>query len=358
MLAIALSSIIAYAALMLFWRAHFFLLQKNPPASDLGRRFSIIVAFRDEVSHLPSLVESLSLLQYPSDHWEIILVDDHSTDGGRDVIDKLYPDLPIQIINNKGEGKKTALSTGIERARYDHLLLTDADCILPPNLLTEISTCDKERIILGPVKLSPSDDSLFQYFQQTDFAMMQMATALSSEAGKTFLANGANISYPKEVYLKSTGFDTRTASGDDVLFVQSAKTKTQFCYRQGAIVSTPTQTSIQDFIQQRIRWASKTDKYNSTFSKGVSLLFWWINILALVLFFLSFLSVSYFQLFILFIVIKFTSELLLLIPALRFFDIDIRPVKLLLCQPLHILYMNYIPLRSILSGYVWKGRKY
>src|SRR6476620_10975048 len=69
----------------------------EPTESHPENRFSIVVPFRNEAKNLPALLESLSNLKYPTTHFEVILVDDESTDGFQ------LPNLsfPISVIKNK-----------------------------------------------------------------------------------------------------------------------------------------------------------------------------------------------------------------------------------------------------------------
>ncbi len=358
MVILALLTLLLYAGLMVYWRAYYPGLKHKNLKTLADQKFSVLVAFRDEQASIETLCQSLLQISYPRDQWEVIMIDDHSTDGSRDILERYASDLPLTLLTSPAEGKKAALAEGIAHAQHDRLYFTDADCRLPTELLESISTYAAEQpVVLGPVRLTSPTPSFFAYFQQSDFAMMQMATALSSEAGHIFLANGASLSYPLDAYRESAGYSSDTPSGDDILLIQSLRLDTTFCYKSEAIVETPVQPSLSSFITQRVRWASKSARYIGTFAQMVTLLFAWVNYFALFLAVLSLFDSQYFLVLGLYVLAKMAAEWLLLFPGLRFFSLGIKPLMIIAAQPLHILYMCFVPLR-VLFGFSWKGRQY
>ncbi len=359
---VALISTLFYVGLMIYWRAYLYRLKHCEKNQKSEAKFSVIIAYRNEEQNLVPLCQSLSRLALPHDYWEVIFVDDHSTDNSAAELDAFLSCIPMKKITSDEHGKKAALRHGIQAAQFENLFFTDADCVLPEELLSTLQEYSlPDRVVLGPVKLSASDRSFLQYFQQVDFAMMQMATACSTAAGHIFLANGANLSYSKKLYTTSDKLDdSRSPSGDDILMVQSvsAHAETVYCYERDAIVTTPAETSLRDFINQRIRWASKTSLYTGNFAQLVSLTFAWINLMLWGLLFVGIFKTQYLQVLLICMLMKFCGEMVLLLPGLRFFGIPIRPLAILLAQPLHIAYMTYVGIRSRWGQYEWKGRRY
>ncbi len=106
----------------------------NPKTS-----FSIVVPFRNEAENLPNLLNSISLLDYPKELVEIILVDDDSENEFR--IQNL--EFRTQIIKNirkTNSPKKDAINTALNIAKNDWIITTDADCLVPKNWLKSIDT--------------------------------------------------------------------------------------------------------------------------------------------------------------------------------------------------------------------------
>ena len=97
---------------------------------------SIIIASRDESANIPRLMKSLARQSYPHNKYEIILVDDHSTDNTIHLAHEMAQEmaLPLKIISLGDEmtayGKRAAISLGVGSAKYDTFLFTDADVSL------------------------------------------------------------------------------------------------------------------------------------------------------------------------------------------------------------------------------------
>ena len=119
-----------------FNKVKLFVSQEQIPAT----RFTIIIAFRNEVKNLESLIESLQELNYPKSLFEVILINDNSTDNSEELAIRLLncTQLDFHIYNNVTKSKspkKDAITLGIKHAKYQWIITTDADCIVPSNWL-------------------------------------------------------------------------------------------------------------------------------------------------------------------------------------------------------------------------------
>ena len=109
-------------------------------------RFSIVIPFRNEAENLPELLESLLLLNYPLERFEIFLVNDDSADDSEKIISEFIekqPQFDLKVIQNSRSSnspKKDAIKTAIEISKFDYILTTDADCKIPQNWLQSFNT--------------------------------------------------------------------------------------------------------------------------------------------------------------------------------------------------------------------------
>jgi len=108
-------------------------------------KFSVIVPVYNVADYLPACVDSL--LAQRCDDWEIILVDDGSTDGKCPALcDRLAAEHPglIRVIHQANGGLGAARNTGVEAARGDYLLFVDSDDTIEPQTLERLSACVAE----------------------------------------------------------------------------------------------------------------------------------------------------------------------------------------------------------------------
>src|SRR5690348_8896225 len=94
----------------------------------LGPRLSIVVPFRDRRVMVRELLDALAA-QTSSD-FEVVMVDDGSTDGARDEVQHdLQAGLPGRLVDNDGRGAYAARRTGVASSDTPYLAFTDSDCI-------------------------------------------------------------------------------------------------------------------------------------------------------------------------------------------------------------------------------------
>lgn len=239
--------------------------KKSKPALR-SKRFSIVVAARNEAQNIAACVNSLLNQQYPNHQYEIIVVDDHSTDGTFEIITSIAGIRAFSLTD--GEGKKAALAQGIKEAKFEIIATTDADCMVGPHWLTALNRqfqYSGADLLTGPVKISPCDSTV-SAFEAMDAAIMMKVTAAGIRQRLYFLANGANLAFTKKAYEEIGGYESHIhyASGDDVFFYAEAARQEKgidYVADQEAIVTTLPQPGWGQLLEQRKRWATKTRAY-------------------------------------------------------------------------------------------------
>ena len=101
----------------------------------MPRIFSIIIPIHNKESHIENTLKSV--LSQTFEDFEVIIVNDGSTDSSMDIV-SAYKDKRIQIINKKNEGVSTARNLGIKKAKGDFIAFLDADDIWYPNHLEDL----------------------------------------------------------------------------------------------------------------------------------------------------------------------------------------------------------------------------
>jgi glycosyltransferase involved in cell wall biosynthesis len=189
---------------------------------------SVVICARDEASNLTKNLPGVLVQDYKTTH-EVVLVNDNSADEGRYVIDEFQKSFKnINHIHLTQEakmitGKKFPLSMGIRSAKYEILLLTDADCTPASEFwMQKMQDAYDEHteIVLGYGAYIKKPGLLNKIIRFETFhtAIQYLSYAL---AGTPYMGVGRNLSYKKEVFLRNKGFSSinQIPSGDDDLFI-------------------------------------------------------------------------------------------------------------------------------------------
>ncbi|MEL1246694.1 glycosyltransferase family 2 protein [Flavobacterium helocola] len=325
--------------------------------------FTIVVPFRNEKENLPNLLHSISLLNYPKELVEVILVDDDSDDKFR--IQNL--EFRIQMIKNvrkSNSPKKDAIETAIQIAKHDWIITTDADCLVQKDWLTiydqYIQKNEVEMVASGVCYLPKN--GFLSAFQNLDFLSLQGATIGSFGINQPFMCNGANFAYSKSFFKELNGFqgNETIASGDDVFLLQKAVSvapkKVGFLLAKESIVATKPVATWSDLFQQRVRWASKSTGYSSVYGKLLALVVFGGNLAWIVSFLLWLVGLLDQNIFMLFVALKFLIDFILIYKTANFFESKLQYV--LASSLLYPFFSVSVAVYSLFGKYSWKGRNF
>lgn len=332
-------------------------------------RFSVLIPSRNEERTIAVCLHSIEQLNYPKHLLEVIVIDDFSEDATTAVVQEFNSVQLIQlkdVVKEKiNSYKKKAIETGIKVARCDYIVTTDADCTVPPNWLRNFAWIIEQQqseFIAAPVAMN-NESSFIKLFQSLDFLSLQGITAASVGAGFHSMCNGANLCYSKKAFEAVDGFKDvdHIASGDDLLLMHKIHKKfpdkVAYCNSAESIVLTNPVETVGDFFRQRIRWASKADKYDDKRIFWVLLLVYLLNVYLLALMVGGFFNPSLWILLTASLSVKTIVELLLLIPVARFFKKQELLLWFPMMQPFHIVYTVVAGWLGKFGQYEWKGRE-
>lgn len=342
-------------------------------------KFSIVIPFRNEAENLKALLKSIDNLNYPNSHFEVILVDDESEDTSVEIINKVLDTFRqksrntrtdiITIINNNRTSdspKKDAITSAIKIAKYNWIITTDADCTLPKYWLDsydEFIQTNNTLAIAGPVKFTGLS-SFFTRFQILDTLSLQGATIGSFGIKKPLMCNGANFAYSKKGFEQVNGFEdnNRIASGDDVFLLQKLSekdiSKIHFLKSENAIVTTRVTNGFTEYLQQRLRWASKTTNYKYWFPKFLGLIVLLTNLVMVSVIPLYILEILQGKTAVLLFLIKFSIDLLLIFKTARFYKQESVLLSYVFASFIYPFITIYITAILPFLSFKWKGRTF
>jgi cellulose synthase/poly-beta-1,6-N-acetylglucosamine synthase-like glycosyltransferase len=256
------------------------------------------------------------------------------------------------------------LTVGITHSSGKLIVTTDADCIVPENWLRNFAfefEIKNPVMIVAPVIFSSSNEP-FSIFQSLDFMTMQGITIATHQLGWGSMSNGANLAFTKKVFEEVKGYEgiSHLASGDDLML--TSKMNKQFpkkivCLKsENTIVTTQPQPDLRNFLRQRIRWASKSGKYNDKRLTATLCLVYLFNLSLVLLTITCLKERSCFYFLLLALILKTISELFFLIPVARFFKQQKCLRWFPFLQPFHVLYIVCAGFFGMIGKYQWKGR--
>lgn len=195
---------------------------------------TVIICARDEAANLAKNLPGALVQQYNTTH-EVIVVDDNSFDDTKYLLEefqKTFKHLNPILLKQEAKfipGKKFPLSIGIKTAKYEIVLLTDADCVPASEfwIAKMQETYDENtEIVLGYGAFHKKSGLLNKWIRWEAFhsALQYLSYALS---GNTYMGVGRNLSYKKTIFFRHKGFSAHNhvSSGDDDLFINMAATK-------------------------------------------------------------------------------------------------------------------------------------
>ena len=377
-----MSTIFYFLLLLLFvqivlmenYRRWFLKLRTFIPSKNTSvTKFSVIIPARNEALNIEQCLLTVLNQQYPVELFEVIVVDDFSTDDTSAVVQRLqqqYPNLQLlqlsQMVYEKqlNSYKKKAIELAIKRATGDWIVTTDADCFVTNQWLFNYDNfiqLNKPVFIAAPVKFINSG-SFVSIFQCLDFMSLQGITAASVLQGIHSMCNGANLAYSKIVFNEVDGFKgiDNIASGDDMLLMHKVYLKypdrVQYLHAPSSVVQTLPMATWKDFLNQRIRWASKADKFKDKRIFAVLAFIYFFNLSFFSLPFLAIWHIETWWYLPVMLAAKTIIELRFMLPVAKFFKAEKMLWWFPIMQPVHIIYTVTAGWLGKFGNYSWKGR--
>lgn len=232
---------------------------------------SVVIAARNEEEQIPELLDNLKVQDYPEDRFEVIVVDDKSTDRTAEIIreySQRWPPLQLLRITETPANyspKKYALTRGIKNAQGEVILSVDADCRVLPTWISAMNSYFAENVgmVVGFSSVTVEDESSWiQRWQAFDFLALLAANEGALNNGVPLAASGQNMGFRKAAFKAVGGYKSIAgrATGDDVLLLQLIRRHTDyeimFAGTSDAYNSTTPERTFTSLLHQRIRWAS------------------------------------------------------------------------------------------------------
>jgi glycosyltransferase involved in cell wall biosynthesis len=249
-----------------------FALYKTKSIHNPSLGVSVIVCAKNEYDNLKELIPRLLKQNFPK--FEVILVDDKSSDDTYDLgiqFEKEEDNFKFVRIDSRPDhinNKKYAITLGIKAAQYEHILLTDADCIpASDQWIASMSNgfySDNKQFVLGFSQYitTPGFLNSFIKYETLLTAINYLGIGL---LGNPYMGVGRNMAYKKSIFLKNSGFGKfRSILGgdDDLLINHHGKRKnTSIILSKNSTVYSIPKTGLGEFFRQKTRHLSVGKHY-------------------------------------------------------------------------------------------------
>lgn len=352
--------------------------KKNQEIFPFQEKITVLIPVRNEAKTIQLLLEDLNNQSFPTQQFEVIVLDDYSTDETASIVGAFMPHAhfslrifqPTQTNLSRYSPKKQAITQGVEAALGTIILTTDGDCRVGPQWIEAYARFYAQTnavFVAGPVTFStPITHSVVRkittWVQIVEFASLIGSGACAIAIKKPNMCSGANLSYKKDAFEVVNGYqgNEEIASGDDEFLLHKMAIQFPnnyyFIKEQKAIVETTAHQNWMSFYHQRKRWASKWKSYQSVVPTLLAIFIFWVNISSLYVLMNGlvggFISVSSY-----FLLVRWFIEYVFLALVLRFLNKSTGILYILFVQliyPFYVLFFGIVAQKK--SPYIWKER--
>ncbi|HEX6893330.1 MAG TPA: glycosyltransferase [Chryseolinea sp.] len=332
--------------------------------ADKSRLFiSVVIPVRNEESNIGRLLADFEIQDHSD--FEIIVVDDHSEDTTIHFVREATARNPrLRVINNAGDGKKAALTSGIKAAKGPIIVTTDADCRISREWLSVFAQFFEDKAVMmafGGVRMEAK--SLFSNIQSLEFASLIGTGMAMASWNYPVMCNGANLAFRKSVFEEVDGYtdNLHIPSGDDEFLMRKIlalyPTGIKPVFHRQSVVSTVPNSTFKEFFQQRIRWAGKWSYNNSLLSRTLALFVVCFQLITLLL--PLFVTTGWMdpETCVILVLLKVSFEFLFLERLTKFLSLRWNWLSFAIIQVLYPVYVIVIGVLSNFNSFEWKGRK-
>ncbi|MFZ5517769.1 MAG: glycosyltransferase [Candidatus Zhuqueibacterota bacterium] len=333
---------------------------------------SVIVAARNEEQNIRPCLDALVQQTYPVSKYEIIIIDDRSSDSTATVVESYcqrFHHIKLARVKSVPAGiapKKNALQQGIAVSQGEIILTTDADCVPAPGWISAMVSYFEPSVGLvagfSPLEQAKSQ-SVFTRLMTLDSLSLAAVAAGSFGMGRPLTCSGRNLGYRRETFHAVGGFKEfqHFVSGDDDLLLHRIRQHSVWDMRYAAtpeaIVRSLAPTNLRQFANQRIRHASKGRFYAASMVLGlIGVYLLNFNLLCLLLLSLTF--NKYLLYWVALMILKSLPEFLLITRFARF----VNCTKILRAFPwamlAHVPYVVIFGLLGQLGKFQWKDETF
>lgn len=360
-------AILLYSARAILFYIGAYLERKSSNIKDENLQLpyiSVVVPARNEENNIEKCINSLLKSNYPTDLFEIIIVNDRSEDKTQNIVENLsQKNKNIKLINvtqtrehKNLKGKAGALDIGIRAATAEYVLMTDADCIVNKNWMKNIALTfiQNNSDFIASYTLIRKSQSIFEHLQEIEWLFMHTMASGGLGLNQPLGCFGNNTAIKKDAYLKVGGYENINFSVTEDLALLQTLTKNNFkanyiCNPKATVKTEPVQT-IKEYIIQHHRWTvgGKGLGWRASVFVATSISIWLGILLSLVY--------SHYYWLIPLLSTRIIGDILVIYPVLN--RLNLNHLKLSIVPSILMVFILELltPLYLLKKDVVWKGQ--
>jgi cellulose synthase/poly-beta-1,6-N-acetylglucosamine synthase-like glycosyltransferase len=338
--------------------------KRNGNTSKAMPYISVVVPARNEEKNIINCIQSILTSEYPADRYEIVIVNDRSTDNTQHIvetIEKAHPNVRLcnitaDNINPNLRGKPGAIQAGISISKGDIIMMTDADCIVGSQWISSIAKCFTDGVGMVCAYTNVKTKTIFHNFQAAEWAYMHTYACAGIGMDVVFGCFGNNISITREAYNTIGGYDNLkfSVTEDFVLLdaIHRAGYKIKYLCNTASVVKTLPVNTFYEYLIQRRRWSvgGMQLKWKAAAYVASSVALWLAIILSLIIGNYYLLTIS--------ILLRFLGDAFILSPVFRILDTRYLNKWIPLSVCFYSLVEVLLPFMMLSKTITWKDQQF
>jgi poly-beta-1,6-N-acetyl-D-glucosamine synthase len=229
---------------------------KTPTNMGYFPSTTIIVPCFNEERTVASTLDSLLALEYPKEKLSIIAVDDGSSDGTWQILQRYRDSHGIKILKKENGGKHTALNLALQQTNSELVGCLDADSFVHPEALSKIAPYfkDQETMAVTPAIVVHNPSNILQHIQKAEYNIGLFVRRMLCNLNALHVTPGPFSIFRKAVFDKIGGYRHGHNTEDMELAMRMQKHHMKIENSIESLVYTVTPRTLRALYKQRVRW--------------------------------------------------------------------------------------------------------
>src|SRR3990167_7298244 len=217
---------------------------------------SIIVPCWNEENTIIKTIFSLLKLDYPKDKLSIIIVDDGSTDGTSNVLQRFNRNKQVSLFKKENGGKHTAVNLGLSVSTSDLVGCLDADSFVHPQALKRIVNrfSDPEVMAVTPSMKINNPQNYLELIQKVEYVIGIFIRKTLSHLNALYITPGPFSIFRREVFSLIGNYKKAHNTEDLEMALRMQKNRMRIDNSHDAYVYTTAPDTVRKLYKQRVRW--------------------------------------------------------------------------------------------------------